>query len=199
EGVTVQSVFDKYLEAIGGKDKVAGLNSIQTTYTTSVNGASLEIIEKRTADNYAQIVKMNGNPMMSVLINDKETLIKQGATNVPVSAEMIEDLQNSTGVFPELKLGDNANVKLVGIANVEGKDAYQIDVPGSVVNTSYFYDVENGLKLKEQSVTSLGGQTQTNQALLFDYKTYDGVKLPSVKKATIGGMPVENMLSEALI
>jgi len=199
EGVTVQSVLDGYLNAIGGKDKITGLKSIQTTYETSINGASLQIIEKRTTDNYAQIVNMNGNPMMSVIINDKGTTIKQGATTVPVSPAMVKDLKNSTGVFPELNLLNDANVKLSGITKVDGKDAYQIDVPGEVIQTSYFYDIESGLKLKEQSVTSMGGQSQTNEALLFDYKDYDGVKLPSLKKATIGGMPVENKLSEAVI
>ena len=199
EGVTVQSVLDSYLNAIGGKDKVAGLNSIQTTYATSFNGGSLEIIEKRTSDNYAQIINMNGNPMMSVLINDQKTIIKQGPNTVPVSPEMINDLQNAVGVFPELKLLGNQSVTLAGIAKVEGKDTYQIDVPGEVITTSYFYDVESGLKLKEQSITSMGGQSQTNEAFLFDYKEYDGIKLPSLKKASIGGMPVENTLSEALI
>src|SRR5690606_17860304 len=199
EGVTVQSVLDGYLNAIGGKDKITGLKSIQTTYETSINGASLQIIEKRTTDNYAQIVNMNGNPMTSVIINDKGTTIKQGATTVPVSPAMVKDLKNSTGLFPELNLLNDANVKLSGITKVDGKDAYQIDVPGEVIQTSYFYDIESGLKLKEQSVTSMGGQSQTNEALLFDYKDYDGVKLPSLKKATIGGMPVENKLSEAVI
>lgn len=199
EGVTVQSVLDSYLNAIGGKDKVAGLNSIQTTYATSFNGGSLEIIEKRTSDNYAQIINMNGNPMMSVLINDQKTIIKQGPNTVPVSPEMINDLQNAVGVFPELELLSNQSVTLAGIAKVEGKDTYQIDVPGEVITTSYFYDVESGLKLKEQSITSMGGQSQTNEAFLFDYKEFDGIKLPSLKKASIGGMPVENTLSEALI
>ena len=199
EGISVQSVLDSYLNAIGGKDRIEGLNSIQTTYETSFNGGSLQIIEKRTANNYAQIINMNGNPMMSVIKNDTETFVKQGANTVPVSPEMIDDLENATGVFPELKLFNNDNVSLAGITKVEGKDAYQIDVSGAVIKTSYFYDVENGLKLKEQTVTSMGGQSQTNEALLFDYKDFDGIKLPSLKKATIGGMPVENTLSEALI
>lgn len=142
---------------------------------------------------------MNGNPMMSVLINDQETIIKQGPNTVPVSPEMINDLQNAVGVFPELKLLSNQSVTLAGIAKVEGKDTYQIDVPGEVITTSYFYDVESGLKLKEQSITSMSGQSQTNEAFLFDYKEFDGIKLPSLKKASIGGMPVENTLSEALI
>lgn len=199
EGVSVQSVLDGYLNAIGGKDKIKGLNSIQTIYETNFNGGTLQIIEKRTVDNYAQIIKMNGNPMMSVIKNDTEAFIKQGTNNVPISPEMIKDLEDATGVFPELNLFDNSSVSLAGITKVEGKDAYQIDVTGSAIKTSYFYDVESGLKLKEQTVTSMGGKTQTNQALLFDYKTFDGIKLPSIKKATIGGMPVENTLSEALI
>lgn len=199
DGLTVQSVLNNYLNAIGGKDKVASLSSIQTIYSTSINGGSLEIIENRTSDNYAQVIKMNGNPMMSVLINDQETLIKQGPNTVPISPQMIKDLQNSVGVFPELTLLSNQNATLAGIAKVEGKDAYQIDVPGEVISTSYFYDVDNGLKLKEQSVTSMGGQSQTNEAFLFDYKEYDGIKLPTLKKASIGGMPVENTLSQVLI
>lgn len=199
EGVTAQSILNSYLEAIGGKDKIANLNSIQTIYQTSFNGGTLQMVEKRTAENYAQILEMNGNPMLSVIKNDSETIIRQGGNAIPLSPEMIEDLDNATGVFPELKLIDNPKVTLSGIAQVDGKDAYQIDVSGSTISSSYFYDIKSGLKVKEQTVTIMGDQSQTNQTLLSDYKIYDGVKLPSLKKATIGGMPVENTLTEALI
>lgn len=199
EGVTAKSVLSNYLEAIGGKDKIAGLNSIQTIYQANFNGGTLQMTERRTADNYAQIIEMNGNPMFSIIKNDSETLIRQGGNPIPLSPDMIKDLEKATGVIPELKMIDNPNATLSGITQVQGKDAYQIDVSGTTINSTYYYDVNNGLKLKEQTITTMGDQSQTNQIIWQDYKEYDGIKLPSLMKSTIGGMPIENTLTKASI
>ncbi|EIJ38705.1 putative Zn-dependent peptidase [Galbibacter orientalis DSM 19592] len=197
--VTAESVLNKYIEAIGGKDKVSALNSISFTYEGSFNGATIKAEEKRTANKYAQTTYMNGSPMMAVVANETEVFMKQGGNKVPLPPAMVNDMKNAVGIFPELTLLTNDAVKVVGIEKVEGKDAYKVEVPGEAVQAFYFYDTESGLKVKELAVINMGGQTQNQEALLLDYKDYEGIKFPSVKKAALGGQTVESTLTEVII
>ncbi|WP_417443022.1 M16 family metallopeptidase [Joostella sp.] len=197
--VTAKSVLNNYLNAIGGKDKVAAIKSLALTYEGSFNGASIKSEEKRTADKYAQVTYMNNNPMMAVIANGEEFLMKQGGNTVPLPPNMVKDMKDNVGTFAELILLNNDSIKLTGIEKVEGKDAYKIEAPGEVVQMHYFYDVETGLKVKEVSVISMGGQTQNQEALLKDYKEYDGIKFPATKEAALGGQAVETKLTDAKI
>ncbi|QLE01442.1 insulinase family protein [Galbibacter sp. BG1] len=197
--ITVKSVLNKYIEAIGGKDKVDAVKSLSVTYEGSFNGATVKAEEKRTADKYAQITYMNGNPMMGVIANQDEVYMKQSGNKIPLPPNMLNDMKSAIGTFPELALLTNEKAKLAGIEKVEGKDAYRIEVPGEVIQQAYFYDTETGLKVKEASVVSMNGQTQNQEAFLMYYKDYDGIKFPSVKKASLGGQPIESKLLEVKI
>ncbi len=62
-----------------------------------------------------------------------------------------------------------------------------------------FYDVESGLKVKEVQNTTMQGQTQTQDALLKDYKDYNGLKFPTVRDASMMGQAVVFKLKEVKI
>ncbi|WP_297762519.1 pitrilysin family protein [uncultured Muriicola sp.] len=199
EGVTVQSIIDKYFEAIGGKDKVAQVTSLKLVFEGSAMGATIKIEEKRTQDKFAQISYMNGSAVGGVVAKGDELFMKQGANNVPLPPDMQKDMLQSLGIFAEQRIAANPAAKVAGTEMVEGKEAIKIEVPGTVVQTTYFYDVETGLKVKEASVTSMNGQTQNQEAFLKDYTEVDGIKFPSVRMSQLGPQMVEFKLMEAVI
>jgi zinc protease len=112
---------------------------------------------------------------------------------------MVADMKNALGIFPEQTFMASGKAKLAGIEDIDGAKAYKIDVPGEVVSASYFYDVETGLKVKEVSVTTMNGQSQTQEAQLFDYQEIDGIKFPSKKTASLGPQKMESKLISATI
>ncbi len=199
EGVTVQSIIDKYFEAIGGKDKVAQVSSLKLVYEGAAMGATIKIEEKRTQDKFAQISYMNGSAVGGVIAKGDELFMKQGANNVPLPPDMQKDMLQSLGIFVEQRIAANPAAKIAGTEMVEGKEAIKIEVPGTVVQSTYFYDVETGLKVKEASVTTMGGQSQNQEAFLKDYTEVDGIKFPSIRMSPIGPQMVEFKLVEALI
>jgi predicted Zn-dependent peptidase len=199
EGVTVQSVIDKYFDAIGGKDKVAQVKSLKLVYEGAAMGATIKIEEKRTQDRFAQISYMNGAAVGGVIAKGDELFMKQGANNVPLPPDMQKDMLNSLGIFAEQRIAANPAAKVAGTEMVEGKETIKIEVPGTVVQTTYFYDVETGLKVKEASVTSMNGQTQSQEAFLKDYTEVDGIQFPSVRMSQLGAQMVEFKLAEAVI
>ncbi len=199
EGVTVQSVVDKYFEAIGGKEKVDQITSLKLVYEGNAMGATIKIEEKRTANRFAQISYMNNAPMGGVIAKGDELFMKQGPNKVPLPPDMQKDLINSLGIFAEQRIATNPEAKIAGTEMIDGKEAIKIEVPGKVVQATYFYDLETGLKVKEASVTSMNGQTQSQESFLKDYQEVDGVKFPSVKVSSLGPQMIETKLLEAVI
>jgi len=99
----------------------------------------------------------------------------------------------------ELNLLNLDTVTITGIEQVDGKSAYVLEVPGEVVSFKLYYDVESGLKIKEVQTTSMQGQTQSQEALLKDYKDYEGLKFPETRDSQMMGQSVVFKLKEVTI
>ncbi len=199
EGVNVQSVIDAYFEAIGGKAEVKKIQSLKLVYEGSAMGSIIKTEEKRAADKYVQTTYMNDAPMMGVIAKGDELFMKQGGNKVPLPPEMQQDMKAAIGIFPEQGIALSTKAKLTGTEDVDGKAAYKIEVPGETVQTTYFYDVESGLKVKEAKVINMNGQTQNQEVNYKDYQEVDGIKFPSIKVGSMGPQIIETKLLEAVI
>lgn len=199
EGTTVQSVIDKYFEAIGGKDKVAAIESLKLVYEGSAMGATIKIEEKRTVDKYSQTTFMNNAPMMGVIAKGDELYMKQGANKMALPPDLQQDMQNAMGIFPEQKIAANPEAKIGGTEMLDGKEVIKIEVPGKIIQATYYYDVETGLKVKEATVTTMNGQTQNQESTLSDYQEFDGIKFPAMRTSNLGPQTIEAKLLEAVI
>ena len=199
EGVNVKSVIDSYFKAIGGQTEVDKIQSLMLVYEGEAMGAKIRTEEKRTADKYAQTTFMNDAPMMGVIAKGDELYMKQGGNKVALPPQMQNDLKNAMGIFPEQSIAISDKAKLLGTEEVDGKQAYKIEVPGEAVQATYYYDVESGLKVKETTVITINGQTQNQEVNYKDYQEVDGIKFPSVKVGTMGPQLIESKLLQAVI
>ena len=199
EGVNVQSVLDAYFDAIGGKAAVDKIQSLKLVYEGSAMGSIIKTEEKRTADKYVQTTFMNDAPMMGVIAKGDELFMKQGGNKVPLPPEMQQDMKAAIGIFPEQGIALSNKAKLTGTEDVDGKTAYKIEVPGEIVQATYFYDVESGLKVKETTIVTMNGQTQNQEVNYKDYQEVDGIKFPSVRVGSMGPQMIETKLLEAVI
>ncbi len=197
DGVDLSSVINNYLEAIGGKDKIAEVRSLKLVYEGEAMGTTVKTEEKRTTDRYSQTTYMNDTPMMGVVAKPDDFYMKQGPNKISIPPEMKNDLTYVLGILPELNIVNSQKAKLTGIETVEGRDTYKVEVPGEVVKVSFFYDVETGLKLKEETLILMNGQQQNQEITYKDYQEYQGIKFPSVKIGTLGTELLESKLLEA--
>ncbi|WP_257014088.1 M16 family metallopeptidase [Winogradskyella undariae] len=193
EGVNAKSVMLKYIDAIGGKDKVEALSSILLKYEASAMGSTIISEEKRMDGKLLQTIFMNGNAMMTVLTTQEVVTMNKN----PLPENMVADMKPLGGLFTELNLLNSDNAKITSIEQVEGKDAYKVQVSGEVVSLAYFYDVETGLKVKEVQTTSMQGQTQSQEVVLKDYKDFEGVKFPATREGSQMGQLIVYKLLEA--
>jgi hypothetical protein len=192
--VTVKSVFDKFINAVGG-EKTKTVKTILATYEGEVQGMKLNIKVINSSDKKSlELVTMMGNPLSKSVFNGKTGYSEQQGQRKEMDAEEIAEKQYDALPFPELALADKPGVKLDGIEKINGNDAYVV-VDGK---KKYFYDVNSGLLTGKSSTIEANGQTMVQTTYLSDYKEFGGIKIPS--KITMNmGMEMEFNLVDAKI
>ena len=80
EGTTAASVIEKYLEAIGGKEKLEAVESYAMLAEAEMQGVKLELEMKKTSkEQFMQDVRMMGNSMQKQVVDgDKGYMMAQG-------------------------------------------------------------------------------------------------------------------------
>ena len=194
EGVDANSVLEKYIEAIGGKAKLDGVESYSMVAEAEMQGMKLELeMKKTTKDQFMQDVKVMGNSMSKqVLDGDSGYAVIQGQRK-DLSPEEIEKIKEESSAFPELNYLAAGNVTLEGIEPVGDSKAYKLKISDS---KSAFYDVETGLKVQEVTSQEVQGQQISSTLGYGDYQEVSGIKFPFKILQTVGPQNFEFMVKE---
>jgi len=192
EGMAGADVIDKYIEALGGEDKLKAVEDMMMKMTTTVQGANL-VIERKQKEpgKMAMVVSMNGNVMNETRFDGEKGFVSQMGQKKKIEGEQTEGLKEQAVLFPELNYESKGyELELKGVEAVNGEDAYKLIVTDENGDkTTEFYSVDTGLKLKEVSKQEgpQGEKTVTNE--YSDYREVNGVMIPHETK-TVGAMPM---------
>ena len=183
--VTVESVLENYLNAIGGRALVEGIKDMTEEVEMSVMGMSMTTTTKRIIDQkcFSVAQTMNGNPVSNIVLRDGKIKVSAGGMEQEITDPAQVEAMSDIYPFPEILGAEQGYVfTLEGIESVEGSDAYKVkQEKGGMVNYN-FYDVATGLKVK--SIASAQGQTQ--EVIFGDYqKTAYGIIYPMVQKVSL--------------
>ncbi len=183
DGTTVNTILEKYIEVIGGKEKLNAVASYLLLAEAEIQGMKLELDMKKTSKNqFMQNIKVGGNSMQKqVLDGDKGYAIAQGQRK-ELSADEIAKVKEESYPFPELNYL-NSDVSLEGIEDVDGKKAYKLKIND---NKAFFYDIETGLKLQEVQTQEVQGQQISSSIIYGDYKEVSGIMFPFALTQTVG-------------
>ena len=196
--VTVESILDKYIQAIGGREAVDAIETLQysSKATLSMGGQSLELtrnVYQKAPDKYLDetIIPMMG--AQKQIYNAGSGKVEAGGQTQEIPEAGLAPLKYLGVMFPERfydDLGYKSEYK--GVVKVEGSDAHRVDVTIDGFTVMEFYDVESGLKVQ----ADLGQNGKYN---MFNYQEVNGVKIPFklvVRQAAIPA-PLEFIVSEA--
>ena len=186
-GVTAKSVIDNYIKVIGGEKALKSIKSIYTLSSGTIQGTPLELTSKTTSTNkQLREMKAMGMSMMKQVVNEKGAYVVQQGQRKELSGEELADMKAGANPFDELSLSNKAGITLEGIENTNGSDAYVIKDG----KTTFYYDIQTGLKLAETKTMEMGGQQISQTTSFGDYKEVKGIKIPY--KTTINiGMEIE--------
>jgi len=179
-GTSANDVINKYLNAIGGADKLKDVKDLSYTATGSVQGQNISFTREYKVPGKMLILVtlpgMNTTAQKLVVNGDSVSMINMG-NPVPVGDASKKRYIEQATPFPELNY-NNAGYKLQlepTFFNIDGKDAYVITItsPAGTVSKRY-YDAQTGLKLKDEVITEQG----TASYAYSNYKEVNGIMLP---------------------
>ena len=192
--VTVEKVYENYIEAIGGRDAVEDVESIVMKAEASVQGMALNLTMKRTMEGKLnQEVSVGGNVMSKQIFDGEAGFVMAQGQKIPYNEDQIKTAKIDANPFPELQVGD---ATLEGIETVEGTDAYVV-----ALNDNYkaYYNVESGLKMQTVQTMSQAGQTMSIPTGYSDYQEVEGVKFPFKMTQAAGPQTFEFDVTEYLV
>jgi len=199
EGVTAATVLENYLSSIGGSDRAAAVRSYGITYGATVQGMALQLVVKQEEPGkFIQEMKMMGNVMQRTVLNEDEAFMEAQGQKMELDTEQKNRLSEDSALVTELvwlSYGDT-DLALKGIEKIDEKEAYVIQIGE---NRTAFYDKASGLKLKQDTVQEMQGQTITQSTTFKDYKEVSGLMIPHVVSQNLGPQTVDFTIEKAII
>ncbi|WP_213278232.1 M16 family metallopeptidase [Chryseobacterium indologenes] len=183
--VTVASIADKYINAIGGKANLAKITSYTTNASMSMQGQNIDfkIIKAQGGKELTTVTAM-GQVVQKQVFDGKTGYSMQMGQKVDITPEEIAEKQKNPELFEELGFAKSADYKLGGIEKIGGEDSYAIK--GG--DTTYYYSVATGLKTGETKKIKAKGQEMTIPTTFSNYKDVEGVKMPYTISVSQMGM-----------
>ena len=181
--VTVASVADKYIAAIGGLAAVQKVNTITSESSAKIQG--MEMTMKMIFGNggkMAMDMKMMGNTVQKIVFDGKDGYMEAQGQKMPLTAEQKAEMAKDNELFPELDFAKSKDFKVTGIEKFNNEDSYVV----KGAKATYYYSVKTGLKTGEIK-TGEDGATPTTYG---NYKDVSGVKMPFSVTQNMGGMEV---------
>ena len=177
-GVTVKTVLDAYITAIGGAKAVAAVKTISSVGSGSIPQAPapLKYTTKKDVKGQSSLkIEMEGmGELTKQVINTKGGYSVNQGQRKELTAEELAEKKASATTFEELLLVNKTDLVLDGIEPMNGSDAYAIKNG----KTTLYYDVKTGLKLAESKLVEKGDKKMTVSTNYTDYREVKGVKVP---------------------
>jgi predicted Zn-dependent peptidase len=185
-GVTVKTIVDAYVTAIGGDKAIKTVKSIAYLGSAKIPQAPMPLTFTSKVDSkgrLAEELSMAGmGSLMKQVVNGNTGYAAQQGQKKVLEGEDLADLKKSAVLFGETLLATKAGVTVTGIESLNGSEAYTV-VDG---DTTYYFDVKSGLKTAEATTADQGGQKVTQVTTYGDYRDVKGVKLPFNQIMNIG-------------
>lgn len=195
ESVTPQQVINQYLDAIGGKDQAAAIQTMKLESTAEIQGMSLSMTYVHDLPNqqFANKTMVMGSVATSTILKDGKAQVTAMGQSQEVGESEMAALKIGMYIFPEIHLEEAGYaLALDGIKEVEGQPAYKLTISANDrVLMSNYYDVASGLKIKTEN-PEMGEvfyeEYSQNEAILYPMKM--------VIKSPMMPMPLEAKVSK---
>ena len=194
---TVEDVIAKNIEARGGKEKLAAVQSARATGKMTMGPMEVpftlewkapnRIRQEFTVQGKAGVRAFDGStawmhmPFMGKA--DPEKMAEEDTADMAQEADLIEG--------PLVNYQQKGHqVRLVGKKDVEGTEAYELEITmknGDVVHE--FLDAETYLTIKQESKLKQGDQEVEVSTSVGNYQQVEGLMLPFSMSSSIKGAP----------
>lgn len=191
---TAEEVIDKYIAAIGGKEKLKKINSIKVDGQIEVQGLQIPFTMQAVNNKGVRVDgEFQGNKFIDIITPTQgwaQNPMAGKATLQPLSADELKEKLDQLDIqepFVDYK-EKGSTIESLGKDEEDGNEYFKIKLTTKNKNeTTYFFDLKTNLVYKQETTTKQQGQDIKVTTKNYDYKDTDfGVKMPF--KTDQGGM-----------
>jgi len=191
EGVTAQTVIDRFVQLSGGKENINSIKSFSQKAEASVQGFTLEMeTDFKGPDKGRMLLKQMGQVAQKVVVNGKKGSTTDPSGEKPLDENDIkETLAQLNPVLEAVYTQYGYTVELQGLLLVDGERCYQMKFvgPSGSIDTRW-YSEESGVLIKSNGAM---GSTVYSR-----YQPVNGVMMPHQLDVTEQGMSLTFILKE---
>ena len=193
-GITKETVLNKYLDAIGGLDKIKEINAVSMLAEAEIQpGMKLQMVAIKSEPNKSvMMMMMMGNTLMKMVFDGEKGSISSQGMVTPMPEESVKDLIKSTQPIEEVGMITDDNVKFVSVEEEDGKTLNVLEYEGSEGKVFLYFDTDTGLKYKQTVIAKMPDGSSIEQASYFkEYKEVNGVLFPFALGIPVGPQTIE--------
>ena len=189
--ITAETIINKYIEKIGGSEKLNSVSTISLEASVTIPGAPFKpkaIIKEKSPNLTSMEMSVEGmGTLMKQKFDGNNGYMEQMGQKIPMENDQLESERGQKGLFDELYM-DTASMEIVSLGPVDGKDAYKIKTKENSFN---YYDAESGLLIMTEESTTQGGNTITSITKFSDYREVDGILYAFKREINAGPQKIE--------
>lgn len=174
---TVDEIISKYFEALGGKDKVASMNTVYMEYDADMNGNAVSgiswVVNKKAMKNEMDF--MGQHAIQCYTDTSGWSIMPLTGQTTPTNMS-IEQVKAGNGPMdlagPFFNYAAKGNtIELLGKDTVDGKAAYKLKIKNKDgIELTSWIDATTWYVLKNQSKTTVNGTEITSSLSISNYK-----------------------------
>lgn len=176
-GVTAQSVINKYITAIGGKDNAMAVNTVHSSADVTIEGAPFAPkadIKQMVPNKESMEMSVEGmGVLMKQKFNGETGYIEQQGQKMPMEGEILDNQKSKITLFPELYYDDSFKLSLESLTTIDGNDVYKVKIEKDGKSSFKYYNAETGLLARIEKTVTIGENETTS---VVDYSKYSPVK-----------------------
>ncbi len=175
EGLTVEQVLNKYVEAIGGKENILKVKDKTTKMSGAMQGMNITMTQSQKAPNKMYQLLDFGVGQQKMVFDGEKGKIAGMGQELAMPPEQVEQMKHGS-LYSMLEYAEKGiKTDLAGMEFINNKDTYRVTLtyPSGKKSTNY-YDATTGLLIR-----TVGEQGTGVQTIDFDdYRDVQGVKYP---------------------
>ncbi len=191
---TADEIISKYIENIGGKEKLEQLKGVQMIGNMKMQGMEIPFEMLSTKDGKQSVsIELQGNKMVWSAFDGETSWARNQMTMEAEKSdnEATQNLKNELEQFPDPFLNykeKGYTVELIGKETIDGTETFKIKLTKKpvLVNgellpnvTNYYFDTENFVPIVTESTVNQGPMKgQTVKSTLSDYQEVNGIYFP---------------------
>lgn len=207
-GTTATTVLSRYIDAIGGKEKLKGVRDLSVEAQGEAQGTEVELksINKVPGKVWqaVNVPAING-VVHKLVINGDSVKLWQMGRETPLTAPEKTMLKERNQLFPELTFLESPDAVKIELApqteQVNDEEAYVLTIAtpdGSLLKN--YYSAKTGLKVRSATLSGQEGAPGNNAVTDYlEYRDVSGVQIPFRFRTTAGGFDTNVKVVKAVI